>query len=200
MQLSVLESREEETVLAPGGLLKTLRNETLCGTKNISLPGQFNLSSFSGREERLLWVSHLTDQGTGLCDVLIIKIANSEQSEAANVCFSQDLFPVIKEKKKKIKKRSQEESQVQSRAVLEPWSLESCQASWQEIRQACDGNLPVFHRKFIQTETLLRNILLMTNWHSLTKTCAVGNLPASASYGINIPSIIIIIKKKLGVS
>lgn len=105
MKLGILESREEQTVLAPGGLLKTPRNEALCGMKSISLPGQFNLSSFSGREERLIWVSHLTDQGTGLCDFLIIKIAKSEQSEAANVGFSQDLFPVIKEKKKKNKKK-----------------------------------------------------------------------------------------------
>lgn len=43
MQLSILENREEETILAPGGLLKVLRNEAQYGMKSISLPGQFNL-------------------------------------------------------------------------------------------------------------------------------------------------------------
>lgn len=43
VQLSILENREEETILAPGGLLKVLRNEAQYGMKSISLPGQFNL-------------------------------------------------------------------------------------------------------------------------------------------------------------
>lgn len=43
VQLSVLENREEETILALGGLLKVLRNEAQYGMKSISLPGQFNL-------------------------------------------------------------------------------------------------------------------------------------------------------------
>jgi len=51
MQLGILENREKKTILSPGGLLKMLRSETRCGMKNLSLPGQFNLSSFSGREE-----------------------------------------------------------------------------------------------------------------------------------------------------
>lgn len=68
---------------------------------------------------------------------------NQKKPSRANVYFCQDLFPLKKKKKsQKRSKRSQEESQVQSRAILEPWSLESCQASWQEVRRACDGNLP----------------------------------------------------------
>lgn len=51
IQLGILENREKETILALGGLLKMLRNEAQCGTKGVSLPGQLNPSSFSGREE-----------------------------------------------------------------------------------------------------------------------------------------------------
>lgn len=51
MQLGILENREEETILASEGVPKMLRNEAQCGMRNILLPGQFNLSSFSGREE-----------------------------------------------------------------------------------------------------------------------------------------------------
>lgn len=132
----------------------------------------------------MLCVSHIKTQGAGLREVLIIKIPNSEQSEKARqsqCVFLPRPFPSnLKKKKKEVRKNH--------RFSPEPsWSLESCQASWQEIRRVCGGNLPVFHRKFIQTETLLRNILLTTNQHSLTKTCAVGNLPASVSYGIIIP-------------
>lgn len=95
MQLGILESREEETILAAGVLLKMLRNEAQCSTKNISLPGQFNLSSFSGKGGKLLWVSHRTNQGTLLGEVLIIKVPNSEQSEksqAEPMCISPKTF------------------------------------------------------------------------------------------------------------
>lgn len=114
-----------------------------------------------------------TEQTKGLCWArsLLSKyltLNNQKKARQSRCVFLPRPFPSINKKRSK-KKRSQEESQVQSRAVPEPWSLERCQASWQEIRRACDGNLPVFHRKFIQTETLLRNILLTTNRHSLTK-------------------------------
>lgn len=91
MQLGILESREEETILAAGVLLKMLRNEAQCSTKNISLPGQFN----SGKGGKLLWVSHRTNQGTLLGEVLIIKVPNSEQSEksqAEPMCISPKTF------------------------------------------------------------------------------------------------------------
>lgn len=123
-----------------------LRNEAQCDMKNISVPGQFNRSSFSGREESCPGLSHITKHGTGLCKVFTIKMSNSGQSEKAKqsqcVSLSRPFPSKRKKKSQKRSKRSQEESQVQSRAILEPWSLESCQASWQEVRRACDGNLP----------------------------------------------------------
>lgn len=143
--------------------------------------GQFNLHQ--GR--KLFWCSRITNQDV-LCDVIIIKnntkliLSNWKKARRAGLYFFQDLFPLISnEKEKKTKQtRNQKESQVKSRAVPEPRSLECGQAGWQEVRQDSDGNLPGLQRKLTQTDVLLRNILLTTNQHPLTKTCSVGNLPA----------------------
>lgn len=115
---------------------------------------------------------------------------NQKKPSRANVYFCQDLFPLIKKKKSKKKEK---EVRKNGRFSSEPsWS----HGAWRAARQAGrkSGGLvmetcPVFHRKCIQTEKLLQNILLTTNRHSLTKTWAGRNLPAPSPDGIIIPYI-----------
>lgn len=119
---------------------------------------------------------------------------NQKKPSRANVYFCQDLFPL--KKKKKVKKEVKEVRKNPRFSPEPSWS----HGAWRAARQAGrkSGGLvmetcPVFHRKFIQTETLLHNILLTTNRHPLTKTWADGNLPAPVPDDIIVPYII---KKK----
>lgn len=132
---------------------------------------------------------------------------NQKKPTRARVYFCQDLFPLIKKKKKSQKrsKRSQEEWQVQSRAILEPWSLESCQASWLEVRRACDGNLPCVSSEVHSNRDASAKHSACDKSAFSDKNLADGNLPAPAPDGIVVPYIIKILKKegrgnKLGVS
>lgn len=53
--------------------------------------------------------------------------------------------------------------------------LDVGQVSWQETRPTSSGSLPVFHRKFIKTDTFLQNILITINQHFLIKLVLLEN-------------------------
>lgn len=177
--IKCLENREEEKILAPV-LQEMLWNEAQHGMKTVSFPGQLNLHQGG----KLFWLSHVTNQDV-LCNVIIIKktptkrmLNNWKKACRAGLYFFQDLLPLVSKERGK-KNKTKQGIRKNPRFSPEPSrSLESGQAGWPEVRQDSDGNLPGLQRKFTQTDVLLRNILLTTNQHPLTKTCSAGNLPA----------------------